>query len=456
MADKTISQLTAAPSALGEYTGQELFVLEQNNTAKKLTMQILENWLVSFADGHGGIQTISKTGTSGLVDTYTITFADQSTATFTVTNGNGITGVTQYWAVSSSNTTVPSSWSTTRQTMTPTNKYLWSYMTFKQNSGTFSTTKSVVGVYGDTGQAWYVWIRYAGQRPTSDADIGTEPDNWMGVYSGTQTTAPTSYTSYQWFEIKGETGNTGATGASVASVTRTGGTGEPGSTDTYTITLDNGTVAGTFTVYNGLNGTGAVATVNGVQPDQSGNVALTAANINTSGGQTVQATLTDLSESKQTRITANGILKGNGSGGVSAAVAGTDYLTPATNYSPLSRVAGGTVRVLTSADVGKTFWEQWTSTIQNEYITYELTEENSVNMPLGTEIAFLTLFAKEVRIKFTNIRAFHSELGFFNEGRHTITVKAAPYNLVAMKKIDKTYGTSTDCWLLTGNVEVVS
>lgn len=324
MADKTIGQLTAAPSALGEYTGQELFVLEQNNTAKKLTMQILENWLVSFADGHGGIQTISKTGTSGLVDTYTITFADQSTATFTVTNGNGITGVTQYWAVSSSSTTVPSNWSTTRQTMTPTNKYLWSYMTFQRDSGTFSTTKSVVGVYGDTGQAWYVWIRYSGQQPTSDADIGTTPDNWMGVYSGTSSTAPTHYTDYQWFQIKGAKGNTGDTGASIASVTRTGGTGEPGSTDTYTITLDTGTVAGTFTVYNGLNGTGAVATVNGIQPDASGNVALTAANISTPGGTNVQATLTDLSDNKQTRITANGILKGNGTT-VSAATKGTDY-----------------------------------------------------------------------------------------------------------------------------------
>lgn len=324
MADKTIGQLTPAPSALGEYTGQELFVLEQNNTAKKLTMQILENWLVSFADGHGGIQTVSKTGTSGLVDTYTITFADQSTATFTVTNGNGITGVTQYWAVSSSSTTVPTNWSTTRQTMNPTNRYLWSYMTFTRDSGTFSTTKSVVGVYGDTGQAWYVWIRYAGQQPTSDSDIGTTPDNWMGVYSGTSSTAPTHYTDYQWFQIKGAKGSTGDTGASIASVTRTGGTGEPGSTDTYTITLDTGAVAGTFTVYNGLNGTGAVATVNGIQPDASGNVSLTAANISTSGGTNVQATLTDLSDNKQTRITANGILKGNGTT-VSAATKGTDY-----------------------------------------------------------------------------------------------------------------------------------
>lgn len=42
---------------------------------------------------------------------------------------------------------------------------------------------------------------------------------------------------------------------------------------------------------------------------------------------------------KQTKITANGILKGNGSGGVSAAVAGTDYVAPSAlnNYVPTSR-----------------------------------------------------------------------------------------------------------------------
>lgn len=34
-----------------------------------------------------GIKEIKKTGTSGLVDTYTITLADGATSTFTVTNG---------------------------------------------------------------------------------------------------------------------------------------------------------------------------------------------------------------------------------------------------------------------------------------------------------------------------------------------------------------------------------
>lgn len=44
------------------------------------------------ADG-AGIADIEKTGTSGLVDTYTITLDDGRKKTFTVTNGNGITGI---------------------------------------------------------------------------------------------------------------------------------------------------------------------------------------------------------------------------------------------------------------------------------------------------------------------------------------------------------------------------
>ena len=69
MADKSIGELVAATGV----TQTDLFVLEQSGTAKKLTGQILENWLVSFADGHGGIQSIAKLSTSGLSDTYRIT-----------------------------------------------------------------------------------------------------------------------------------------------------------------------------------------------------------------------------------------------------------------------------------------------------------------------------------------------------------------------------------------------
>lgn len=45
-----------------------------------------------------GIASITKTGTSGLVDTYTITYTDGTTTTFTVTNGqNGTGSVSDVW-----------------------------------------------------------------------------------------------------------------------------------------------------------------------------------------------------------------------------------------------------------------------------------------------------------------------------------------------------------------------
>lgn len=66
--------------------------------------------------------------------------------------GVGIKSVTNYYAVSTSNTTEPSSFSTNVPTMTSTNKYLWAYeVTTYTDESTSSTSKRVIGVYGDTG-----------------------------------------------------------------------------------------------------------------------------------------------------------------------------------------------------------------------------------------------------------------------------------------------------------------
>ncbi len=203
MADKTISELVAA-TAVGS---ADLFVLEQNNTAKKLTGQILENWLVSFADGHGGIQSIAKTGTSGtnpVVDTYTITLADETTSTFTVTNG----------------------------------------------------------IKGDTGAQTYVWVKWAAQNPTADNQMSASPDEWIGIYVGLSSTAPTHYTDYTWYKYKGEQGDAGYAVDEVVWHSNSGGgnvPGVPGTTDTYYMYLDdpNSTFAGQFTVYNGSDGEGS-------------------------------------------------------------------------------------------------------------------------------------------------------------------------------------------------------
>lgn len=56
---------------------------------------------------------------------------------------------------------------------------------------------------------------------------------------------------------KGDTGATGPEGASVSRIERTSGTGAPGTTDTYTVYLTDGSTGGTFNVYNGSNGTGS-------------------------------------------------------------------------------------------------------------------------------------------------------------------------------------------------------
>lgn len=305
MADKSISELVAA-TAVGS---TDLFVLEQTGTAKKLTGQILENWLVSLADGHGGIQSITKTGTSGLVDTYTVLLADTTTYSFIVTNGKAISSITQYWAVSSSGSNVPSTWYTTRQTMTVTDKYLWSYMLFTYNDGTTSQTpKSVIGVYGDTGAQTYVWIKYAAIQPTSDSDMGDTPDNWIGIYTGLSSTAPTSYTAYAWYQYKGAKGDPGdastITSQSVTYQEGTSGTIAPSGTWTPTIpTVTPGNFLwtrtilefndlSTITAYSvsrfGIDGTGSVSTVNNVSPDSNGNVALTAADVPTSNNTSVQ------------------------------------------------------------------------------------------------------------------------------------------------------------------------
>lgn len=218
MADVAINDLPAATNV----QAADLLVLWQqaSNAARNISGQSFTNWLVAYADGHGGIQSIAKTsstGTNPVVDTYTITLSDTTTSTFTVTNG----------------------------------------------------------LKGDTGDQTYVWVAYSTNEPTSDADISQIPDAWMGIYAGLESTfANLHYTDFAWYQIKGAQGDTGQ---GITSVTRTSGSGSPGTTDTYTMYAGEDEV-GTFLVYNGQDGTGAVSTVNGVPPTL-GNVQLVPADL---------------------------------------------------------------------------------------------------------------------------------------------------------------------------------
>lgn len=273
MADKSVGELIAAQSV----TPTDLFVLEQNGTAKKLTGQILENWLVSFADGHGGIQSVDHVGTSGLVDTYRITLADTTTFDFVVTNGRGITGISK----------------------TGTSGLVDTY-TITYNNGTTSKFTVTNGAKGDKGDNSYVWIKYASQEPTeSSHSIGDIPDDWIGIYSGNASTAPTDWKQYKWFQIKGEKGDTGSPATLVTkSVTyqvSDSGTIIPSgawgssipvvSQGKYLwakteVQFNTGDPIVSYSVARmGIDGSGTVSTVAGVSPDSTGNVALTADNV---------------------------------------------------------------------------------------------------------------------------------------------------------------------------------
>lgn len=286
MADKSIAQLNEAEKVYSD----NLFVLHQAGETKKLSGNTLKNWLLEIANSLGGISRIEKVSTSGLKDTYRIYYAKDGTTTdFTVTNGEK----------------------------------------------------------GDKGDNSYTWIRYTGTEPTeSSHSFGTEPDDWMGIYAGNSATAPTDYKQYSWFKIKGEKGETG----DASSVTRKSVTYQVGSSGTtapsgswrqdvppvpqgqflWTKTDVTFNTDDTITWYSvsrmGIDGTGAVSTVCGVDPDSNGNVALTGAQIPQSNNDPTPIS-TALS-GKQAKILTSGLLKGDGSGGVSAAAAGTDYQKP--------------------------------------------------------------------------------------------------------------------------------
>ena len=346
MADRAISELTPVT----DVNAEDSFVLQQNNRAMRLTGQILLNWLASALDGHGGINNIAKTSTDVLVDTYTITFADQSTATFTVTNGKAIVSIEKTGTVGLVDTytityndadtdtfTVSNGKGIASIAKTGTNVLVDTYtVTFNDGSTTTFTVTNGKGISsiakistvdledtyrityndntyfdfvvtngekGDQGDNTYTFIMYSTNSPTQDSDIHSTPDNWMGIYYGTSSTAPTSYQAYQWFEIKGEKGDTGDS-VVVSSTAVDYAIGDDGTTvpqnwqstvptvpqgkylwTRTVVTYTYGTQTTSTTTYsscrNGIDGSGSVNSVNNISPDANHNVTLPMDNVPT-------------------------------------------------------------------------------------------------------------------------------------------------------------------------------
>lgn len=118
----------------------------------------------------------------------------------------------------------------------------------------FSGLKGETGAKGDTGDKGDTGATGPQGVSVTDAEINESGRLIITLSAGEPIDAgnavgPTG--------AKGDTGATGPEGASVSRIERTSGTGAPGTTDTYTVYLTDGSTGGTFQVYNGANGTGS-------------------------------------------------------------------------------------------------------------------------------------------------------------------------------------------------------
>ena len=181
--------------------------------------------------------------------TFSWSCSKQGNTGATGASGIGISKITEYYAVSSSNTTEPTSWSTTVPAMTATNKYLWNYETITySNNTTANTSKRVIGVYGDKGNTGATGATGNGISSVVNYYLVTSANSGVTTSTSGWTTTVQTVTSakkYLWnyekvtytngnaytsnpciigtYGEKGDKGDTGASGVSITSLRGCGG-----------------------------------------------------------------------------------------------------------------------------------------------------------------------------------------------------------------------------------------
>lgn len=213
-------------------------------------------------DGRG-ITSITKTGTDGLVDTYTILYTDNTTSTFTVTNGaKGSDGV---GIQSVSKTSTEGLVDTYTITLTNGTKTTFTVTNGKDGRGITDISKTSTDGLVDTYTITYTDNTTSTFTVTNGADGGggggTGADG-RGIVSITKTdteglvdTYTISYTdsTTSTFSVtNGADGQKGADGRGITSITKTK---TEGLVDTYTINYTDNTTS-EFSVTNGADGTG--------------------------------------------------------------------------------------------------------------------------------------------------------------------------------------------------------
>ena len=136
MADKAITDLNTIPGSVDD--NNTWFAVAQSGTAYKVSGHEFVLALGTILDGHGGVKTIVYTPpvAPSLTGTMVITLADDSTTTVSIQNGKGISSIAK----------------------TGTSGLVDTY-TITYNDSTTSTFTVTNGAKGDTGDSWFVWIK---------------------------------------------------------------------------------------------------------------------------------------------------------------------------------------------------------------------------------------------------------------------------------------------------------
>ena len=174
------------------------------------------------------IDSISLSGTSGLIDTYTITFTDGSTSNYTVKNGadgKSITGITKtstsgnvdHYDVDLSDGSTISGFDVTNGTngADGSDGKSIANISLASTSGNVKTydvilddgTKTPTGFSVEDGASSYLHIRYSSSFDgTGMVTTPTDATVYIGILVSTSSVAPTNPSLYSWVRFIGKSG----------------------------------------------------------------------------------------------------------------------------------------------------------------------------------------------------------------------------------------------------------
>ena len=237
------------------------------------------------ADGRG-ISSIVKSSTNGLIDNYTINFTDGSKTTFSVTNGkNGVDGTD-----GKDGTPATHEWQGTRLVITSASG---------TSSADLKGDRGIQGIQGEKGDPFFISKVYnsvaemhadysnnevkVGQFIVIETGNVNDEDNAkLFIKGNTSYEFLTDLSGAQGMQgpagIQGEQGVQGPAGVQGVGIRSIAKTDTQGIRDIYTITLTDGGTA-TFSVTNGTNGNDGVSVTN-ASIDSNGNLVISLSNQN--------------------------------------------------------------------------------------------------------------------------------------------------------------------------------